>query len=128
MNRVQTKTGDLVYVNECKENDVTFGFISVHLKHRYSSLNEAEKVLVEFMQQLQPTFAVQYTTGPHFEPQPDASKIALVDYWQDVEKRDWKVKGWTNGAIIAVFYVRNIGSVSVGRETFFLNSVEFAGL
>jgi hypothetical protein len=51
----------------------------------------------------------------------------VVDYWQDADRRDWKVKGWTDGASLAVLYIKNIGSVPVLQEEKFLNGRLFQG-
>jgi hypothetical protein len=125
MNSKKTKTGDLVQVHEYKDNDATFGIITIRLKNWFSELQQAEPVLTEFMQQLQPTFAVQHTTGRvvHYESQ--QTKIDITDYWQDVEGTDWKVKGWTDGKTMAVLYIRNIAQVPVEKESFFLNGMLF---
>lgn len=125
MNRLQTKTGDIMHVSECNENDVTYGVISINLKNKYSHLNEAEKVLTQFMQQLQPIFAIQHTAGLHVTHDTYDNKLATIDYWQDAEQKDWKVKGWTDGATIAVFYIRNIGRVPVEKEEYLFNRAFF---
>jgi hypothetical protein len=125
MNRKRTKTGDLVQVYEYKDNDATFGIITIRLKNRYAKLQQAEPVLTEFMQQLQPTFAVQHTTGRMVDYEPQQTKMAVIDYWQDVEGTDWKVKGWTDGKTMAVLYIKNIAQVPVEKEGFFLNGALF---
>jgi len=125
MNRVKTKSGDIVHVSECNENDVTYGVISIKLKNKYHHLSDAEQVLIHFIRQLQPIFAVQHTTGIYVEYEPYQSKIAVVDYWQDVERKDFKIKGWTNGNTMEVFYIKNIGNVPVTKEDFFLNGLLF---
>lgn len=126
MNSKQTKTGDLVQVSECKDKEVTYGIISIHLKKRFAHLHQAETVLTEFMLQLQPTFAVQHTTGIQVDYEPTQTKIAITDYWQDVEGCDWKVKGWTDGKTMAVLYIRNISQVPIAQEMYFLNGAPFA--
>jgi|SRR5215218_8537717 len=123
----KTKTGDLMQVSECKENDVTYGVIAIKLKEAYTNLADAETVLKHFMLQLQSIFAIVHTTGIHAAPEETGHKTAIVDYWQDVEQKDWKVKGWTNGYSMAVLYIKNIGLVPVAKEDCFLNGAVFAG-
>jgi hypothetical protein len=123
----KTKTGDLLQVSECKENDVTFGVIAIRLKERYCNLNEAENVLIHFMQQLQPVFAIMHTTGVCTTNKMATHTTAVIDYWQDVERKDWKVKGWTNGRSMAILYIKNIGRVPVAKEEHFLNGAVFTG-
>lgn len=124
----QTKTGDLVQVRECNENDVTYGLISISLKATYTNLSDAESALLGFMKQLQQTFAIYCTTGLCIETFVQRSKTAITDYWQDAAQRDWKVKGWTNGKTIAFLYIKNIGAVSVDKEDYFLNGSFIAGM
>lgn len=116
-----------MHVSERNENDVTYGLISIRLKNRYSNLNDAENVLTELMQQLQPAFAIQHTTGMAIEKHGCHGKTTVVDYWQDADKKDWKVKGCTDGGTIAVRYIKNIGSAAVEREAFFLNGAVITG-
>jgi hypothetical protein len=121
---VQTQSGDLMYVGECKENDVTYGVISIWLKNAYTNLKDAEQVLTTFVQNLQPGFGIQYTTrNQEYTGRESAS--AFMDYWQDIEQKDWKVKSWTNGQNISVLYVKNIGNAPVAKEERFLNSLRF---
>ena len=46
-------------------------------------------------------------------------------YWQDCSKKDWKVKGYTDGKTLAVLYVKNIGHVDVKKQDLFLDSFHF---
>jgi hypothetical protein len=46
----------------------------------------------------------------------------VVDYWQDEDEMDWKVKGYTDGQIIAVLYVKNINQSTVEQQDLFLDS------
>ena len=52
--------------------------------------------------------------------------IRLVDYWQDEDSVDWKVKGYTDGHTIAVLYVKNINEISVEKQDEFLDSFSIA--
>src|SRR3954464_10744433 len=107
----RTRTGDLVRMSEHNVNDATYGIITIKPKEIYADLSDAEKVLLTFMEQLQQSFAIQHTTGMHVETYLHTSKTSITNYWQDQEQRDWKVKGWTNGATLAVLYIKNIGAV-----------------
>jgi len=126
MNYKLTKAGDLMHLREYKEDDATYGLISIKFKDVYTNASDAERLLLAFMQQLQHTFTIQYTTGLHVETFLQPNKTAVTNYWQDAEKRDWKVKGWTNGTAIVVLYIKNIGAVAVAKEDVFLNGPFFA--
>jgi hypothetical protein len=117
----RTPSGDLMHVSECNEKDVTYGVISIKLKRRFQQLADAETVLIRFMQQLQPAFAIQHSTGAAIESHLVQTLTTVVDYWQDADRQDWKVKGWTDGATLAVYYIKNIGKVPVQQEEQFLN-------
>jgi hypothetical protein len=121
----KTPAGDRMYVSEWNKKDVTYGVISIKLKNRFSQLTEAENVLIRFMQQLQPAFAIQHSTGAAIENDVVQTRTAVVDYWQDADRRDWKVKGWTDGVTLAVYYIKNIGRIPVQQEERFLNSASF---
>lgn len=127
MNRARTKTGDIMQVSECSKNEVTYGVIRIKLKRQYANLDEAGMVLFEFLKQLQPAFAIRYTTGAVTACCYSQNRLTVIDYWQDVEKQDWKVKGCTNGRAIAVLYIKNIGQVPVETETSFFNDSGISG-
>jgi hypothetical protein len=122
MKRAQTKTGDIMHVSECSKNEVTYGVILITLKRPYANVGEAGRVLSEFINQLQSSFGIQHTTGAVIACNHFRNSLTLVDYWQDVEKKDWKVKGWTDGGTIGVVYIKNICYVAVERETYFFGS------
>src|SRR5687767_907800 len=113
MKPIQTRSGDLMQVSECKDKGVTYGLISILLKEHYTDIGEAEKLLVTFIQQMQPIFAVQHTTDYDVLFEAQQQQTSVIAYWQDIEAQDWKVKGWTNGKKIEVTYIRNISLTSV---------------
>ena len=49
----------------------------------------------------------------------------MLEYWQDDEGNDWKVKGWTNGRFMALLYVKNFTEESIKEVDEFLNSFRF---
>jgi hypothetical protein len=124
-NTAQTQSGDLMYMSECKENDVTYGVISIRLKKAYNNLDDAEMVLNRFMNNLQPGFGIQHTTRGGIYQTANEKVKSIIDYWQDIEQLDWKVKGWTDGRNISVLYVKNIGQLQVAQEENFLNAFIF---
>ncbi len=111
----QTASGDLMHVRECSENDVTYGMITIKLKNQLLHSNEAEKALMCFINRLQHTFAIRHTTGLQTETFLRQNKTAVTHYWQDAERQDWKVKGWTDGKAVMVLYIKNICAVNVEK-------------
>lgn len=121
---IKTACGDTMYLSECKENDVTYGVISFNLKEGYPDLEDARQVLEKFMSKVQFFCHIQHTTGITAES--TAAARTLTDYWQDVESRDWKVKGWTDGNTLSLFYIKNIGQLPVALEDQFFDGLGFA--
>lgn len=121
-----TQSGDQLYFHEFKDKNVTYGIICVDMTHQYS-LNESEEILRSYIDKLKGPFFILHSTGIHDDADwnSETSKT-VVDYWQDYSKKDWKVKGYTNGKTLAVLYVKNIGHVDVKKQDFFLDSFHFS--
>lgn len=99
--------------------------ICVDMNQQYS-LTEAGEMLQSYIDRLRGPFYILHNTGIHDEADwnSETSKT-IVDYWQDYRKKDWKVKGYTNGKTLAVLYVKNIGNVDVKKQDLFLDSFHF---
>jgi hypothetical protein len=120
-----TQCGDLLYFHEFKDKKVTYGMICIDMTHQYS-LTEAEEMLRSYIDKLRGPLYILHNTGIHEDADwnSETSKT-IVDYWQDCNKKDWKVKGYTNGKTLAVLYVKNIGNVDVKKQDFFIDSFHF---
>jgi hypothetical protein len=120
-----TSSGDKLFFHEFKEGKVTYGLICVQMSQEYS-LTEAEKMLNAYIDQLKGPLYILHNTGIHQDVDWNSeSSRTIIDYWQDVQKKDWKVKGYTNGKILAVLYVKNIGHADVTNQDHFLDSFHF---
>lgn len=120
-----TSSGDKLYFNEFREKKVTYGMICVQMSHEYS-LTEAEQLLRTYIDHLKGPLYILHNTGLHEDADWNSeSSKTIVDYWQDCQKKDWKVKGYTNGKILAVLYVKNIGHADVIKQDHFLDSFHF---
>ena len=125
--KTTTRRGDTMYRGECKVKDSTYGFITIELKSPYRTGLEAEAVLARFITNLAPSFFIRHTSGLHFGYNQPCNRdvCGITDYWQDFYDRDWKVKGWTNGKILSILYVNNIGNISTAQQESFLDSFRF---
>ncbi len=120
-----TQSGDQLYFHEFKEKNVTYGIICVDMKTEHT-LDEAETMMRSYVDQLRGPFYILHNTGIHDEADWNTeTSITIADYWQDCYKKDWKVKGYTNGKVLAVLYVKNIGNVDVKKQDYFLDSFHF---
>ena len=83
-------------------------------------------MLFAYMHKLKGPFYIFHNVGS--EKSADWNQTGtstLVDYWQDAVGVDCKVKGYTNGRILAVLYVKNISEAEVSRQELFLDSFHF---
>jgi hypothetical protein len=121
-----TDSGDQLYFHEFRDKGVTYGMICVKMNDEYT-LTDAEDMLRSYIDKLRGPFYILHNTGIHDDADwnSEASKT-IVDYWQDSYKKDWKVKGYTNGKTLVVMYVKNIGHVDVKKQDLFLDSFHFS--
>jgi hypothetical protein len=121
----RTESGDDLYFNEFSEKGIIYGIICVDMKQRFP-LQEATEMLGQYMNKLKGPFFIFHSLG-HQEDQDwnHTSSSTLVDYWQDAAGRDCKVKGYTDGKILAVLYVKNISEIDVAKQDAYLDSFHF---
>lgn len=94
--------------------------------NRFYTLKDAENMLTAYLDKLRGPFYILHNTGIQDDADWNSeSSITLIDYWQDGHKRDWKVKGYTNGKVLAVLYVKNIGNADVRKQDHFLDCFHF---
>ena len=113
--------GDELYFSEHREKFVTYGVLVAHLQNELDQ-EDARKVLGSYLQRLRKPFKAPYNTGI---ADCSASTIVLVDYWQDEDSVDWKLKACSDGKTMAILYVKNINDAEVGKQEAFLNSFRF---
>jgi hypothetical protein len=87
------------------------------------TLHQAELILVQYINRVRRPFGIAYNISMNIEKANGI--VTLSDYWQDEEGTDWKIKGYTNGKIIALLYVRNISNAPVKEHDDFLNGFRF---
>ena len=121
-----TNSGDHLFFHEFKEKNVTYGIICVQMNDEYN-LAEAEEMLRSYIDKLKGPLYILHNVGIHDDADwnSETSKT-IIDYWQDTYKKDWKVKGYTDGKVLGVLYVKNIGHVDVKKQDLFLDSFHFS--
>lgn len=118
-----TKEGERVYFYEHDVNGVTYGVITVNMRELFA-LEQAENIMVQYVNRIRKPFGICHNAWMEMER--TADRISLTDYWQDEEGIDWKIRGCTNGKIIAVLYVKNISATPVKEHDAFLNGFRFS--
>jgi hypothetical protein len=56
------------------------------------------------------------------------SLLTITDYWQDKAGIDWKVKGYTNGKVLSLLYVKNISNATVRAHDTYLDGFRFSAV
>jgi hypothetical protein len=123
--KTKTESGDDLYFNEFSEKGVVYGAICISM-NRHFEPGESLDMLGSYMNKLRGPFFVFHQVGQEISKDWNrSSSITLVDHWQDAGGKDCKVKGYTNGNVIAVLYVKNIGEADVVKQEAFLDSFHF---
>jgi hypothetical protein len=119
----QSEEGDQLYFAEYTEKSAGYGVLFAKVNAKLP-LEEAQEVMTVYLNRLRKPFNALYNTGvdlcQSWSKEDDC--IKMVDYWQDEDNLDWKVKGYTDGEIIAVLYVKNINEITVEKQDEFLDS------
>ena len=118
----RTKDNDVMHVVKCFSGPISYGVICIDLHNPFVNGAEAGKTLVNFMNSLHQPFSILHQTGMEEKTVNDGD-LTITDYWQDKGNRDWKVKGWTNGQVVAVLFVSNISEMAVCNQDRFLESL-----
>jgi hypothetical protein len=119
--------GDHLYMSSFNTDSVTYGFVLMDLKNKLNNPEEAEYLLGDLMLDLKKASDIQHSFGLDRGLKHPVTECVsgIIDYWQDKDGIDWKIKGWTNGNCMAVMYVKNINHASVKKQDFFLDCIRF---
>ena len=123
----QTEEGDQLYFAEHTNKKVSYGVLCARLSEKLP-LEEAQDVMTTYLNRLHKPFNALYNTGLDLcqNWKQDDDCVKMIDYWQDEDNLDWKVKGYTDGQNIAVLYVKNINEIAVDKQDEFLDSFCFS--
>jgi hypothetical protein len=119
-----------VYVSECVKDEVSYGVICVKLLQPAADLEKAEEMLIDYLNYLKTSFsiskAVGYGRGHHLNK--NENTRGVLDYWEDAEKNNWKIKGWTDRKFIGVLYGYSAKELPEMKLNVFLESLRFPGM
>ena len=125
-----SEDSSLVYVSECEKDAVTYGVICVKLLQLADNLAVAEESLISYLDYLKKSFNILKSAG-YGKGQRLANNEntrGVIDYWEDSEKNNWKVKAWTNGNYIGVLYGFSAKELSESKLNVYLDSFRFPGM
>jgi hypothetical protein len=119
-----------IYTAECKDGEAAYGIICVKLNQPVSTMEEAEEMLIAYLDYLKPTLnitnAAGYGKGHKLRNSEDTKGV--IDYWKDKAGDEWKIKGWTNKSYLAVLYVAGKKEVPISKANVFLDGFLFPGM
>jgi len=116
-----------VYVSECENDQLNYGVICVKLAEPAENLNLAEESLISYLDYLKTSFKILKSAGygkGHWLANNENTR-GVLDYWEDSEKNNWKIKAWTNSKFIAVLYGYSAKEINETKLNLFLDGFRF---
>ncbi|MBK8608763.1 MAG: hypothetical protein IPL84_02105 [Chitinophagaceae bacterium] len=119
-----------VFTSECKGEEAYYGIICIELKEPINDLSIAEEVLVSYLNYLKSAFKIKTAAGygKGHKLRDKENTRGVLDYWNDEEKNNWKVKGWTDGNFITVLYAYSQKDLPETKVNAFLDGLLFKGM
>ncbi|MCX6316211.1 MAG: hypothetical protein NTW29_02895 [Bacteroidetes bacterium] len=102
----KSQDSSLVYTGECPSGDINYGLICVKLLNPLTDLDMAESLLIAYADHLKGSFDITQSAGygKGHRLNNNEKTRGILDYWQDNEKNNWKIKAWTDGKYIGFLY------------------------
>jgi hypothetical protein len=125
-----SEDSSLVYVSECVKDEMNYGVICVKLQTPATDLDRAEETLISYLDYLKTSYKITKAAGygkGHRLANNDNTR-GILDYWEDSEKNNWKIKAWTNGKFIGVLYGYSAKELNETKLNIFLESFRFPGM
>lgn len=95
-----------VYTGECVNTEVTYGIICIKLLKPIEKIDAAEEMMISYVDFLKADFHVKKSAGygkGHILNNNENTR-GIIDYWEDTEANNWKIKAWTDGQYIGFLY------------------------
>ena len=125
-----SEDSSLVYVSECEKDDMTYGVICVKLLTPADNLDRAEESLINYLDYLKTSYKISKSAGygKGHRLAGNENTRGVLDYWEDSDKNNWKIKAWTNGKFIGVLYVYSAKELPESKLNVFLEGFRFPGM
>jgi hypothetical protein len=109
---------------------MTYGVICVKLLQPVDDLDRAEESLINYLNYLKASFKINKSAGygKGHRLANNENTRGVLDYWEDVEKNNWKIKAWTNGKFIGVLYGYSSKELNETKLNVFLEGFRFPGM
>jgi len=119
-----------VYTGECVVGETSYGVICVKLLHPFDDLGMAEDVMISYVDFLKTSFDITksagYGKGHHLNN--NENTRGILDYWQDKDLDNWKIKAWTDGKFIGFLYAYSKKELPETKVNVFLDSFRLPGM
>jgi len=122
----KSQDSSVVYAGECEKEGFNYGAICVKLSMPREDLDEAEGLLIAYLDYLKLSFGIKKSLGygkGHLLNKSNMTR-GVLDYWEDTGQH-WKIKGWTDGKYIGVMYVYGKNTLPESKVNVFLDGLRF---
>ena len=125
-----SEDSSLVFVSECAKDNVTYGVICVKLLLPADNLDKAEESLISYLDYLKSSFKILKSAGygKGHRLNNNENTRGVIDYWEDSDKNNWKIKAWTDGKFIGVLYGYSAKELNETKLNIFLEGFRFPGM
>lgn len=125
-----SEDSSLVYTSECEKDGIIYGVICVKMQEPSENLDLVEKTLISYLDYLKESFKIIKSTGYGKGHRLGNNEFTrgILDYWEDSDKNNWKIKAWTNGKFIGVLYGFSAKELPESKLNVYLDSFLFPGM
>lgn len=119
-----------VFTGECVVADVTYGIICVKLRNAVTDLDAAENLVIDYADYLKASFNITKSMGygKGHRLNKNEQTRGIMDYWEDKELDNWKIKAWTDGQYIGFMYAYSKKELPETKVNLFLDSFRLPGM
>ena len=125
-----SEDSSLLYVSECAKDEVSYGVICVKLVQPANDLDRAEESMISYLDYLKSSFKILKSAGygRGHRLNNNENTRGVIDYWEDADKNNWKIKAWTYGKFIGVLYGYSAKELNETKLNIFLEGFRFPGM
>lgn len=124
----KSQDSSTVYTGECAAGEITYGVICVKLLNPLNDLAMAEDLLIAYSDFLKTSFGITKSMGygkGHRLNQNENTR-GILDYWEDGDGNNWKIKAWTDGKYIGFLYAYSKKELPEQKINLFLDGFRIA--